>query len=251
MNNLNPLLNKNEEIVNIELSQEKIKGYANANPFPKIVIDNFIKDPEILKLIYQEYKEYNNWAVDPCQIYQFNKFFSFPVISKETDTLPKVTKELVNYLNSQVFLRKLEQLTGIASLIPDFSLYGGGMHRMDKGGRLSVHADYNRHPLYPVYRRVNLLIYLNPVWDKSWGGDLQLWDKDMKNMTDSIFPVFNRAVIFNTTPTAYHGHPYELNCPENISRYSIAMYYFTDDFPEGEKSDETHAVWKNIPEETL
>ena len=46
-----------------------------------------------------------------------------------------------------------------------------------------------------------------------------------------IYPVFNRAVIFQNTPVAYHGFPETLQCPDNITRKSIAVYYYT-------KSDE-------------
>ena len=56
-------------------------------------------------------------------------------------------------------MKKLETLTGIQGLMADPMLEGGGMHRIDSGGKLSVHADYNKHPSNPWYRRINLLIY--------------------------------------------------------------------------------------------
>jgi Rps23 Pro-64 3,4-dihydroxylase Tpa1-like proline 4-hydroxylase len=122
------------------------------------------------------------------------------------------------------------------------------MHRIDSGGKLSVHADYNKHPRHDLYRRINLLLYLNKNWSESWGGDLQIWNSDMTKMAKSILPIFNRAIIFNTTPTAYHGHPHPLNTPEGISRYSIAMYYFTKDRPDNEKDNSIAATWKEIPQ---
>ncbi len=56
-------------------------------------------------------------------------------------------------------------------------------------------------------RRVNVLVYLNKDWKAEWGGALELWDKQMKACEESVVPVFNRCVIFNTDADSYHGHP--------------------------------------------
>ena len=37
--------------------------------------------------------------------------------------------------------------------------------------------------------------------------------------------------IFSTTDFSYHGHPDPLNCPENRSRKSIALYYYSNGRP--------------------
>ena len=55
--------------------------------------------------------------------------------------------------------------------------------------------------------------------------------------------MFNRAVIFNITDNAYHGHPEPLNCPDNKARYSMALYYFTEDRPEAENQTRPSALW--------
>jgi hypothetical protein len=43
-----------------------------------------------------------------------------------------------------------------------------------------------------------------------------------------VEPIFNRAVIFSIED-APHGHPIPLNTPEDVYRYSLALYYFTDE----------------------
>ena len=53
------------------------------------------------------------------------------------------------------------------------------MHEIKRGGHLGVHADFNVHKGMNALRRINLLIYLNDDWDPSYGGDLELWAKDM------------------------------------------------------------------------
>ena len=76
-------------------------------------------------------------------------------------------------------------------------------------------------------RRVNLLLYLNKNWLDSYGGCLELWDKEMTKCVKKIKPEFNTMVIFNTNDFSNHGHPDPLNCPINLSRKSIATYYFS------------------------
>ena len=60
-------------------------------------------------------------------------------------------------------------------------LDGGGLHRSLGGGYLNVHADFTAHHVHQHWRRrVNLLLYLNREWQPEWGGDLELWSKDME-----------------------------------------------------------------------
>jgi hypothetical protein len=79
----------------------------------------------------------------------------------------------------------------------------------------------------------------------------------MSECIADIEPYFNRAVIFNITNKALHGHPKPLSCPEGKSRYSFALYYFTKDRPEDEielnmrDGDMTSVLWKESPKETV
>ena len=43
--------------------------------------------------------------------------------------------------------------------------------------------------------------------------------------------MFNRAVVFDTSNKSYHGHPTPLACPDGESRKSLALYYYTTDYP--------------------
>ena len=53
----------------------------------------------------------------------------------------------------------------------------------------------------------------------------------MTECVERILPKFNTMAIFSTTDYSYHGHPDPLNCPENISRKSLALYYYTNGRP--------------------
>ena len=97
-----------------------------------------------------------------------------------------------------------------------------------------MHADFNLYPRLNVWRRLNLLLYLNENWDPAWGGELELWDRTGTQRVTAVSPIFNRVVIFDTSNYSYHGHPHPLMCPPDRSRKSIALYYYTAQKPEGE-----------------
>jgi Rps23 Pro-64 3,4-dihydroxylase Tpa1-like proline 4-hydroxylase len=140
----------------------------------------------------------------------------------------------------------LESLTGIHNLIGDPTFVGGGVHQTLSQGKLDIHADFNVHLNHDnIYRRINLLLYITPYWEDQWGGKLQLWEKDLSKSCIEIPPVFNRAVIFNTNSDSFHGHPKPMQCPPNVARRSLALYYYTDYAPDEARA--AHPVqWKRV-----
>jgi Rps23 Pro-64 3,4-dihydroxylase Tpa1-like proline 4-hydroxylase len=229
-------------MINLDLSKQLSSQYQEAQPFPHIVIDKFLPET-ILDSVLDEFNKNENWWYDRVkwtEPYQVNKFYwphDIETANNMPNNLPTISA-LINYLNSPVMLKYLEELTGIDNLISDELLMGGGLHKITSGGKLAIHKDYNVHPVKKMYRRLNLLIYLNKDWKQEWEGNLELWDKDHTNPEVSVEPLFNRAVIFTISEDSLHGHPVPLNTPENVSRNSIALYYFTEVNP----SDNEHSV---------
>jgi hypothetical protein len=136
-------------------------------------------------------------------------------------------RDMFGFFNSSPITQFLESLTTITGLIPDPYFVGGGFHETSKGGKLGIHADFRINEQLHVNRRINMIIYLNKEWDDAYGGKLELWDKKMQNAVHSIAPVYNRCVIFNTDADSFHGHPDPLLTPENVTRKSLALYYYT------------------------
>lgn len=227
-------------------------SYASAHPFPHIVIDNFLNQ-FMLEQILSELTVYNNWTTDNSDYvrkHQVEKYFTPQGLDPNDLTrfeqhAPK-TKLVIDYLNSKEVLNFLENITGIKQLIADTSLFGGGVHKIGAGGKLDVHADFNIQFKSGLHRRINMLIYLNKDWQDSWGGELELWEKDLSKCFLKVKPIFNRAVIFNITDDAYHGHPHPLTTPPGVARYSLAMYYYTQDRPDHEKNPWHPVMWKSI-----
>lgn len=236
----------------IDLPRAISTNYRLAYPFPHIILDNFIHE-YMAESARQELNSFKHWSFDEDAYVvsgQVNKQFapySFNAESmQQFKKHAKVTNLIIDYLYSPAALRYLEELTGIADLRGDPDLMGGGVHRILRGGKLDIHADFNWQPNRQVWRRINLLLYLNKGWQSEWGGELELWDRDMSKCCVKVEPIFNRAVIFNITDDAYHGHPYPLNTPDGVTRDSIALYYYTTDRPEHEKAPYHPVLWQKI-----
>jgi Rps23 Pro-64 3,4-dihydroxylase Tpa1-like proline 4-hydroxylase len=224
---MNKFVNNFERYSN-NLNELKI-FYKNADPFPHIVLDDFFNE-KTLKEILESFPE----NIEKKGV-QFNSKTEKKFSLNDTDKFSEATNSFINFLNSYKFLDFLNKITDIdEKLIPDPYLIGGGFHELKNGGFLNIHADFNIHPHLKLDRRLNMLIYLNQNWDQKFGGSLELWGNDMKKCAKKITPNFNRVVIFSTTGNSYHGNPEKIAHPENISRKSIALYYYSNGRPSSE-----------------
>lgn len=198
------------------------KEYAAAQPYNHIVIDDFFKD-EIAKELASAFPQQNSdfW-------YEYNNPIEKKFACDDIRKFPDLFAKVIYVLNGQNFLNKLEKLTQINHLYSDPYLHGGGLHCTKKGGKLDIHLDYSIHPKLKLERRINLILYLTPDWQDEWGGGFEMWNNDITKLEKKVMPKFNRAVIFNTDDYSFHGHPDPLNCPENKTRNSIALYYLTE-----------------------
>ena len=203
-----------------ELGRSLAPSYQSANPFPHIVIDDFL-DPNVLREVLRAFPSSDNKQYFDREQERYKYQYQPQQVSSG------LVRNLFAELNSQAFLGFLEELTGISGLISDPYFEGGGLHETKRGGHLGVHADFNVHDQLKVERRLNLLVYLNEDWPDEYGGQLELWKKDMSECAVRVAPVFGRAVIFSTALDSFHGHPDPLNCPPERSRRSIATYYYT------------------------
>jgi len=204
-----------------EYGEAMSESYSSAVPFPHIIIDDFLPI-QLLEEIIRSF---------PRKKLADDKFFmnDYSGLNKR-QILPESCEERVRnyflFFNSSPILQFLEGLTKIESLIGDPYFLGGGFHEITRGGKLGIHADFRIHEKLNLYRRLNMIIYLNKEWNINYGGKLELWDKEVKSKIKSIAPIFNRCVIFNTDANSYHGHPEPLDVPNEVTRKSIALYYY-------------------------
>lgn len=199
-------------------------AFPSAMPFPHAKYDDAI-DAETIRAINRE------WPAQPWQNHTHG--YSDKRGCQSLEHFGPFTRATFEWLNGSM-VSVLAGLTGIRDLSSDPHLLGGGLHETFCGGFLGIHADFNKHPETRLYRRLNLLLYLNEGWQSEWGGALELWDREKKGCHVKIDPVAGRCVIFATSTTSFHGHPEPLKCPPDRSRRSIALYYYSAEPPDEE-----------------
>lgn len=230
----------------LQLAKKKQLEFLSNKPFPHIVLDGLFPD-DVLEQVLKD--------VEGCDLPIRKSFFGSQGKFANNDpwSLGATARRFLVDLTSERFCRFLKELTGVRGIIPDAYFDGGGIHEIRKGGFLKIHSDFNWHGRMKLDRRLNVLIYLNKDWDEEWGGNLELWDKTMEERVVRINPVFNRAVIFETSDISYHGHPDPLDCPESVVRRSLATYYYTNARPtqEGKQQRRKTTDYKERPSESF
>ena len=217
-----------ENYCDLELfASSQKKKYLSADPFPNIELNDFFNQ-KFLEKVLKEFPDLEN--LEKTNKYINNNEIKYA--NNQYDLFPETIKVFLDFLNSPPFLKFIQNITSIKeNLVADKELNGGGLHEIKKGGVLKIHTDFNRHPTLDLDRRVNLLIYLNKNWKDEYGGHLELWDREMRECKKKIVPNFNKIVIFSTNDFSNHGHPNPVTCPNNYSRKSIALYYFSKGRP--------------------
>ena len=196
--------------------------YCFAEPFPHIVLENFL--PAELASGLKQHFPREAMASDVVFDVGYAGHHKRQILPADCD---EYCRRAFDFFNSQPFLEFLEGLSAIPALLPDPYFVGGGFHEIGRGGKLGIHADFRINNQLHLSRRLNVIVYLNEDWRDEYGGCLELWSRDMSSKVKSVAPVMNRCVIFNTDADSYHGHPDPLTTPDGVLRRSVALYYYT------------------------
>ncbi len=221
--------------------QELASDFQNGNPYKHIVMDNFLKE-DIATILYEKFpskemlsRHYNGLNENKSE---GSNFFAFhPVFGQ-------VRKDLM----SPEFAKWVEGVTGIKIVFFTYDNLGTGLHQGGDGSFLDIHVDFSIHHIKNVYRRLNLLIYLNKNWKPEYGGSMEMWNADMSKIVKAVSPDFNRALIFETNDISYHGYS-KITLPPGVSRKSFYTYFYTNE-PANEKVKYHDTVFKPKPEDS-
>lgn len=213
-NIINPKYTQDDTIARLR------SDFDNAKPYKYLVLENFFTD-EVANKMFENFPSIENLNVkrkslneDKSEDYHFERWD--PVFTKVREVI--AGKEWYDIMS---------RLTGIEGLHTTADSLGSGVHQGKNGSYVDVHIDVNMNPKTNLWRRINLLIYLNKNWQPEYGGDLEIWDKQMTKCYNKVSPTFNRAVIFLTDDNSPHGYS-KINVPEGESRKSFYTYYYTE-----------------------
>jgi hypothetical protein len=189
--------------------------FRDAQPFPHLVLHDCLDlDPAAVAQFPDP--DWDHWT-GLGDAYQKQKF-----ACRDIDLIPDPFRQILVELCEPRFLEFLEEVTGIPKLIPDPYLEGGGLHLSGPGGILAMHTDFHTYSRLDLYRRINVLVYLNPDWTEADGGDLHL---DGDGGPTTVVPSFGTCVLFETNDRSVHGFPTPV--ADGKWRRSLALYYYT------------------------
>ncbi len=199
--------------------EQMVKRYRLARPFPHAMFTDFVRaDPEEIVAAFPA-EDWEGWAD------RSSKFQPGKSSCRDIGVMPPLLARMIHELSEPDFLQALSKLTGIDNLLPDPFLDGGGLQWSGPGGKLLPHTDFHNHRWIRLYRRANLLLFLNPDWKPGDGGELCLFNLGDEKPAALYEPRFGTCVIFTTDHRSVHGVS-ALSEGAGMRR-SIALYYYT------------------------
>ena len=182
---------------------------------------------------------------EPQFMRQMDSFREKKYTSKSFDKLDPLLADITFAVQDPRVLVVVERITGLKEQIPDSSLYAGGLSAMTQGHFLGPHIDNSHEASRRYYRTLNLLYYVSPDWTLENGGNLELWDMQVRQSA-TIVSKFNRLALMETTPTSWHSVS---QVAVDRTRCCVSNYYFSPRSPTGSDyfNVTSFSAWPNQP----
>ena len=192
--------------------------YDAAQPYPHIVIDNFLS-PEAVTAAISEFPPLNQeqWT---NYLHVNERKFSNTDPTTWGPTLQRILEEF----NSLRFVEFIGRLLGVDDLIADPSLEGGGLHQSTRGGFLNIHADFTVHPHHRTWqRRDNIPLVPERGLETRIRRRPRIVECRHEGLRREGQPDRESGPDLHDDATSFHGHPEPMRCPEGVARRSLAL----------------------------
>ncbi len=175
-----------------------------------------------------------------------NSFREKKYTSKTLDKFDSLISDITFAFQDERVIETVSKITGFEDVEGDPNLYAGGISAMSKGHFLNPHLDNSHDYEQKNYRVLNLLYYITPEWKAENGGNLELWDDDVKKSVE-IPSLFNRLVLMSTNDKSWHSVN---EVKADGVRCCVSNYYFSEHSPNDYET--THVTFfKARPEQKL
>ena len=207
-------------IINTFSNSKQLKeNYKNHFNYNLLLLDNFLTK-DVTSLLSEEL---DNIPLEKCKHFTRAKSCMYEYNNLDDTPIQDLT---IQALHSSTFIKWLENITGIEKLIPDPHLIGAGYAKSFCGDSLKIHSDFNWNEQLQLHRKVSIVIYLNDNWKEEWGGQLNFYDTKRKKINTTVPIKFGNCVIWGYNNLAFHGYPEPIQCPENVSRKCLRLFYY-------------------------
>jgi Rps23 Pro-64 3,4-dihydroxylase Tpa1-like proline 4-hydroxylase len=149
--------------------------------------------------------------------------------SKALDHMDPLMHAALFAFQAPAVMQAVAQITGLRDMVGDPHLYAGGISAMTRGQFLDPHIDNSHDGEGRLYRVLNLLYYVTPGWGVENGGNLELWDRSVRERLE-IPSRFNRLVIMETNQRSWHSVN---RVRAEGKRCCVSNYYFSPHSPNG------------------
>lgn len=197
-------------------------GYRSSDPFPFRVIDDVLPKEFVLGLS-REVDDLRSW-------FRYDNPIEKKSVCNQWDQFGSRLYSYFTAMLSDEVTYRIGSLFGIEGLRADVGLHGGGVHVSNNGDKLNVHQDYSIHPKLGLERRINIIFHIEPMWQEEFGGHLEFWSggDEPVECRERVVSMFNRMILFVTSPGSWHGFPDPITGVDSIRRKTLATYYVSD-----------------------
>lgn len=173
----------------------------------------------------------------PAAMRLLDSFREKKYTSKSLEKFDPIITDITFAFQDKRVVAKVAEITGIKDAVGDPHLYAGGISAMAPGHFLNPHLDNSHDGEQKNYRVLNLLYYVTPDWKPENGGNLELWDEDVKHSVE-IPSLFNRLVLMSTNDKSWHSVN---EVRTDGIRRCVSNYYFSPNSPNGYET--THVTY--------
>lgn len=175
-------LNKEELLINqnyVDQSViENIKSqFQSSNPNQHLELNNFLNE----RIAYRLLKRFPH--VNMFKRKKSDK----KMIENNFDLLDPVFNKLKKYFLTEDFQDWIGEITGIDGLLtPHEGKNGFGICLSKNGYFSNIQTEENIYKKLNLHKKIKLILYLNDDWNQLNEGELEFWDKEVKNLSKKL-----------------------------------------------------------------